>query len=478
MVDHQLVVFEAHGAGRFALQLRDQLVREARGRELQALELLRVDQPSGAVVLEHQLVLLQHFFAQDVLRVRETVADDLEHHVERGQREADHHQSAVAGRVHESIAALLQVAEQLAIALGLALLGAPEHRVQLAHRFARQDGLQEHDRLADVRQVDVEVRAREAEQDADGGLVHHDRVDQHAALGVLQREDERQHPTLAGNAADEVSARHLKERRAHQLDLLDLQRRARCIRILLALRAHFVGDDPHAAIEVEIRRAEAEVGEHFLEQQLERAAIAVDGGLDRRGDRAHRIQVERDELDRGVDADRAEGAARDGVEEGLVELQVRQLVDQLGKAALDAAPERALGRILAAEPLAHVRDGAIDALVVELDTLDRIALAAAPVALLEALRRAPRDGAKLGVVVGEGLNERRGALIDECVAAAGGGKCGHLHHKLRISASPNSLHFTSFAPSIRRAKSYVTVFWPIVLSIAVMIASAASTQPM
>ena len=132
-----------------------------------------------------------------------------------------------------------------------------------------------------------------------------------------------------------------------------------------------------------------------------------------------------------------------------------------------------------AEPLAHVRDGAIDALVVELDALDRIALAAAPVALLEARRRAARDGAELGVVVGEGLNERRGALFDECVAAAGGATgCGHLHHRLRISASPNSLHFTSFAPSIRRAKSYVTVFWPIVLSIAVMIASAASVQPM
>jgi hypothetical protein len=49
-----------------------------------------------------------------------------------------------------------------------------------------------------------------------------------------------------------------------------------------------------------------------------------------------------------------------------------------------------------------------------------------PIALLEALRRAPCDGAKLGVVVGEVLNERRGALVYECVAAAGGGKSGHV----------------------------------------------------
>ncbi len=125
-----------------------------------------------------------------------------------------------------------------------------------------------------------------------------------------------------------------------------------------------------------------------------------------------------------------------------------------------------------------MRDGAIDALVVELDALDSIALTAPPVPRLEAQRRTARDGTELGVVIGEGLNERRGALVDECVAAAGRGEGGHLHHRLRISASPNSLHFTSFAPSISRAKSYVTVFWPIVLSIALMIASAASTQPM
>src|SRR6185436_17731883 len=189
-------------------------------------------------------------------------------------------------------------------------------------------------------------------------------------------------PALAGDAPDQIGARHLEEWHAHQFDLLDLQRRTRRIRIRFALRAHFVGDDAHAAIEVEVRSLEAEVGEHFLEQQLERAPIAVNVGLDRRGDRADRIQIERDEFDRRIDTNRAEGAPRDRVEEGLVELQVRQLIDQLGEAALDAAPQRALDRVFA-EPLAHVRDGAIDALVIELDTLDSIALAATPIARLE-----------------------------------------------------------------------------------------------
>jgi putative transposase len=50
--------------------------------------------------------------------------------------------------------------------------------------------------------------------------------------------------------------------------------------------------------------------------------------------------------------------------------------------------------------------------------------------------------------------------------------------KLRMSASPKAEVATSVAPSIRRAKSYVTIFWPMALSMAPMIASAASIQPM
>ena len=51
-------------------------------------------------------------------------------------------------------------------------------------------------------------------------------------------------------------------------------------------------------------------------------------------------------------------------------------------------------------------------------------------------------------------------------------------YMLRIRASPKADVATSLAPSISRAKSYVTVFWPMLLSIARMTASAASTQPM
>ena len=60
----------------------------------------------------------------------------------------------------------LQVAEQLAVALGLALLGAAEHGEELADTGLRgRIVLQEQHGFADVLEVDVEVGAREAEQD-------------------------------------------------------------------------------------------------------------------------------------------------------------------------------------------------------------------------------------------------------------------------------------------------------------------------
>src|SRR5205814_6391794 len=57
----------------------------------------------------------------------------------------------------------------------------------------------------------------------------------------------------------------------------------------------------------------------------------------------------------------------------------------------------------------------------------------------------------------------------------------HRHHSvsmLWMTAVPNSEHFTSFAPSMSRAKSYVTTFCWMVFSIPAMIRSAASFHPM
>ncbi len=366
-----------------------------------------------AVVPEHEVVLGEHVGAQDVLLVRELVADQLEDDVEGGQGEADHHQSLLARGQHELVVRVLQVAEELAVALGLALLGAAEHGVELAHRLARQDVLQELHDLAHVGEVDVEVRAREAEEHADRALVEHDRVDQHAAVLVAQRHDERQRPAAASDAADQVRAGHLVEDFLDDLQPLD----GAPLAAALERRLQLVGHHLHAALEVAVWGAEAEVGEQFLDQQLDGAAVDVDLGLDVRRDVRERVEVERHELDRRVDAHGAEGLPRDRAEERLREVVVRQRVDDLGEAALDARPDRALVHVLA-EHAVHDLDRAVHVLRVQPDALDRVALAAAPVAFLEALSRPLRDRAELRVVVRERVDQSLRAVLHQLVARA------------------------------------------------------------
>jgi hypothetical protein len=66
------------------------------------------------------------------------------------------------------------------IALGLALLGAPQHGVQLVDGLARHERAQQGDGRADHRQIDVKIRTRVAEQRADVGARQHHGIDLHA----------------------------------------------------------------------------------------------------------------------------------------------------------------------------------------------------------------------------------------------------------------------------------------------------------
>jgi hypothetical protein len=189
-------------------------------------------------------------------------------------------------------------------------------------------------------------------------------------------------------------------------------------------------------------RAEAVVGEDLLEQQVERAAVDVALGDGGRVGAAERIELEREELDVRVHADRVEEPARDRAEESLQEFRVGQRLDALRIVGLDLGPERGVVRGVT-ELQAQLGDRAVDRGGIELEPGYDVGLAAGPVPALEALRRAPRDRPELGVVPREGRDDRGRAFRGARVA----------QRMLRIKASPNSLVFTSFAPSISRAKS-------------------------
>src|SRR5690606_13996137 len=104
------------------------------------------------------------------------------------------------------------------------------------------------------------------------------------------------------------------------------------------------------------------------------------------------------------DADRAEEPACDGAEECLRELVVRQAFDLAGERVADPGPQRPVERALT-ELETELCDCPVDVPVVELDAFDGVPLAALPVPLIEAARRAASDSAELRVVEREGRDD-------------------------------------------------------------------------
>src|SRR5579863_7867905 len=71
---------------------------------------------------------------------------------------------------------------------------------------------------------------------------------------------------------------------------------------------------------------------------------------------------------------------------------------------MDPLPKAAVLRLLA-QSLFQLRDGLIDEAVVQLDAFHRVLVAGARITVVEAQRRASRDGAKLGVIAREGVHD-------------------------------------------------------------------------
>ena len=164
MADDDVVAVEHRALAATREKFVEQHGRELRARQAQPVEFLRVDEAPRAVVAEDERVFLHDLGTNAFLRKRELVADQLEHERIRRQRKHCHHHAAFAVGVHEFLVAMRpEVAEEVAVTFGLALLGATEHCVELVDRLVRQDRAQEDHGVADSRQVGLEVAARVAE---------------------------------------------------------------------------------------------------------------------------------------------------------------------------------------------------------------------------------------------------------------------------------------------------------------------------
>ena len=168
---------------------------------------------------EDHVVLRHDLLAPHVLDGRESVADHLEDDVGVLERETGHDEAALPGRAHEAVGSRAEVAEDLAEAFGLALLGAAQHGKELGHRLGRHDRVQEEHGVADPLEIHVEIGTREAEEDRDVGDRQHDGVHQDAERRIAESDRNRQRPALAVQAADHVGAAQLVENRPDHLDL-------------------------------------------------------------------------------------------------------------------------------------------------------------------------------------------------------------------------------------------------------------------
>ena len=92
---------------------------EAIARNPQMLELVRLDQASGAVVLENHPVTPHHIASVALFRRIKPVADQFENDIVTRQREDEHHHPARAFRRDETVIRLLQMADEVAVEFGL-----------------------------------------------------------------------------------------------------------------------------------------------------------------------------------------------------------------------------------------------------------------------------------------------------------------------------------------------------------------------
>jgi len=368
-------------------------------------------------VAEHELVALHHVLARAGLGRAEVVADDLEHQLVGGQREHDHHQAALARRMHEAVDGFVQVPLQCKVTLGLALFGAPQHRVQLVDGLARHERAQQRDGGADHRQIHVEVRARVAEQRADIGARQHHGVDLHA----LGRVGERQHQGGDGSVADDAADRKgmgvAVEDGFDELDRLGLAAEAPGLKEAADLGA----DAMDGRLRIVDRGAERQVGENFAHRDRQRGAHPVDADRHRAGRTADAGLAE---FDLRIHADRAEDVARGGIEKRAVEIAVRAPCHQALVAALHFDPQRHIGA-LRLHLRGDRRHAARHALPVQLDARHRVALRRLPILGQKIQRRTPGDAAELLVVEPEVFrDQRRMILRGGAVLHRGGGDGG------------------------------------------------------
>ena len=408
VLDDQVIAFDPAAFARFAQQLLRQIRHEARTRQPQAPEFLRIDQAAGAVVPEHEFIAIDHVRARGCLGRAEFVANDFEYQIVRGQRKYDHDQAAIAGRMHETVDRFFHVTLQGEVALRLALLGAAEHGIEFIDGLARHEGAQQRDRGANHRQIHVKVAACIAKQRADVGARQHHRVDLHRLLQDGEGEHQRRDDAIADYAPDRKCLHAAIEHGLDQLDRLGCAALAPGREIMADFRANAV----HRGVGIADRGAERQIDENFAHRRGQRPTHPVDPDRHGPGGAAGGCGAKFDFL---VDADRAEQITRDGIEKRVIKIAVGAARYQRFEGELDVDPKRHVGAPLL-EQAADERDAPRDSKFVQLDSRDGIDLRRMPILGQKISCCAPRDAAELLVIEAKMFGDLRRQIGGEICA--------------------------------------------------------------
>jgi hypothetical protein len=268
-----------------------------------------------------------------------------------------------------------ELAHQLAVELGLAMLVVAQRGVQLVHRLGRHQRVQEGDGRGRLAGVGVEVRAREAEDDVHLVGRRQHRVGAHAARAVDQRDQQRPH-LVAGQpqAGDEVRGLvAVEEERQHvgAGDVLHFRAELRARRAGAGLRVGFQRREGACQLGGAEERGDRIAGQPTAVRAVQRlGGVAVRQPVARGG-----------ELGVRVHAHDRQHAAHHGVVEGLGQLGVGPSAGERGEAVACAGAVHPLG----AERVHRAGDGG----GVQVHPRGRVVLRLAPLAVQEARPRAP-----------------------------------------------------------------------------------------
>src|SRR6266404_2826387 len=141
------------------------------------LELVRFDQPSGAIMFKNEAVAPHDVSARVLLWIIEVVFNHFENDLIARKRKHEHDHAARPFRSDKSIAGGAQMPDEIAVELCLTMTVVANRIVEIDQTFARHELTQAAHELVWTFRVDTEIGAREREQNGEVSLADKDRVE-------------------------------------------------------------------------------------------------------------------------------------------------------------------------------------------------------------------------------------------------------------------------------------------------------------